>query len=112
MLNVAVPLYALAQYLQLDALCKDIASRMLLFNQKDANDTQHQCESSMADTRLTRLRTFSMDNFIKLAKAAYNIPNFGPNSVRETSIRTPFPYTFNRYPTAEGQQVKSTESVG
>src|SRR4051812_6190930 len=28
MLNVAVPLYALAQYLQLNALCKDIASRM------------------------------------------------------------------------------------
>jgi hypothetical protein len=61
----------------------------------------------MADTRLTRLRTFSRVNFIKPAKAAYNIHGFGPNSVRETSIRTPFRdyFAFNRFTVLADEEV-------
>ncbi|KAK4443091.1 hypothetical protein QBC34DRAFT_273657, partial [Podospora aff. communis PSN243] len=103
MLDSAVALYVYAQSMDLDEMCQHITSISLLFNQKHANWVQRRWQMSGKDAMSGGFEAHSADRdareFIRCAKTAYAIRQDGPNSVRETSIRTPFRdfVAFNRF---------------
>ncbi|KAK0653084.1 BTB/POZ protein [Cercophora newfieldiana] len=86
--EVCVPLYALAQFLQMDALCEDIATHLLRFNQSGAHALQRWWRSEGHSERV--LSPEFQARFANLARAAYSLPQVGPNATREWSIRTSF----------------------
>jgi hypothetical protein len=93
MLKVAVPLYALGQYLQLDAMCQEITRRISQYNKTQARDLQQGWNQPVwvradKNKNAPEISTETQIQFTSLAKEAYDMPKMGDEKI--SSIRKPF----------------------